>query len=633
MDASQNPPGHPQASSSVKGKQVEDKSMLIRSLSTILHHTSSSTGYARVVQTNESEVLDEEDQAMKRFLGGLALIFDSGESGDATAVSVQIVSQGILLDVAKSSNKHASVPQHFTLKLVPPESELKAQLEADWPTFFLKWTRFALTPSLHTHFIHSLVTHIHSPPLRTEGAGRRPDMAQNLRLYTYFFCKEKIRQRLAAIIPTSRKGNLSSASDLRFRRLFYDDTTLEMDESGEVDFDGRIPADTLFEALRLYQPLHEQEMPWHLRRQDETWLANTIGELLPNHTVEMFNRQVILDEGIADVVSHFLVGTLVEIQYYIDELETMLATQDLSKNPETNRKALLRCLTELLRPFNTLTSMAEATEAGPEIILSGFDSVESLVEESDDNVDYGYPGQPIHEMVWTWLESLTEWTYTLHQICHGSSSVGYHLRRGLTIRLWIPELIHPIKQASLEDTLAFVNWHPEEQRSLETLQKAALAHWHKRISGPTTLDDPRYRILLGLEDRSRWSNAFQGFIHPEALLACLMKEKIIRSRMMATSRRRCSCCTLLIQVLDPDIVHISTASSGSRSLPWALPPDNDISGEIESAVVKALCTRLKQVLWAATSEERRRAVEASSKVVAAKFITLRRSGEDMKPDE
>lgn len=82
--------------------------MLIRSLSTILHHTSSSTGYARVVQTNESEVLDEEDQAMKRFLGGLALMFDSGESGDATAVSVQIVSQGILLDVAKSSNKHAS---------------------------------------------------------------------------------------------------------------------------------------------------------------------------------------------------------------------------------------------------------------------------------------------------------------------------------------------------------------------------------------------------------------------------------------------------------------------------------------------------------------------------------------------
>lgn len=137
-------------------------------------------------------------------------------------------------------------------------------------------------------------------------------------------------------------------------------------------------------------------------------------------------------------------------------------------------------------------------------------------------------------MVWTWLESLTEWTYTLHQICHGSSIVGFHLRRGLTIRLWIPELIHPIKQASLEDTLSFVNWHPEEQRSLETLQKAALAHWHRRISGPTTLDDPRdvfslsQRILLGLEDPNRWSNAFQGSIHPEALLACLMKEKIVR---------------------------------------------------------------------------------------------------------
>lgn len=113
--------------------------MLIRSLSTILHHTSSSTGYARVVQSEESDALDEEDEALRRFLDGLALMFDSGESGDSAAITVQIVAQGILLDVVKSSNKHPSVPQHLTLKPVPPESELKAQLEADWPTFFLKW--------------------------------------------------------------------------------------------------------------------------------------------------------------------------------------------------------------------------------------------------------------------------------------------------------------------------------------------------------------------------------------------------------------------------------------------------------------------------------------------------------------
>ncbi|KAG8920508.1 hypothetical protein FRC01_000723, partial [Tulasnella sp. 417] len=75
MDASPSSPSGLQAFSSPKGKEkeIEDKSMLIRSLSTILHHISSSTAFARDMADREAEVLDEEDEALRRFLDGLAL--------------------------------------------------------------------------------------------------------------------------------------------------------------------------------------------------------------------------------------------------------------------------------------------------------------------------------------------------------------------------------------------------------------------------------------------------------------------------------------------------------------------------------------------------------------------------------
>ncbi|KAG9041939.1 hypothetical protein FS837_011554 [Tulasnella sp. UAMH 9824] len=270
----------------------------------------------------------------------------------------------------------------------------------------------------------------------------------------------------------------------------------------------------------------------------------------------MFNGHLVLDEGIADVVSHFLINSLAELQYYLDELETMLAMDDSSKNLKTNRKYMLRCLDDLIRPLSILTSMAresptcwsiirclspafedriaEAFELDLENVSSESDSVESLIEESATDFDYGYPGQPIHEKIWKWLESLTDWTYTLHQLCHPVGIVNSHLRRGFTIRLWIPELSHPIKQASLEDTLSFINWDPEDERSLEALQSAALAHRQRCISGAAPSSGPRdiysvsQRILLGMEDRSRWSNAFEGSVHCQGLLACLIKERIVR---------------------------------------------------------------------------------------------------------
>ncbi|KAG8993056.1 hypothetical protein FRB90_000804 [Tulasnella sp. 427] len=402
-------------------------------------------------------------------------------------------------------------------------------------------------------------------------------------------------------------------------------------------------------------------MPSYLRRVNESWLAATIHHLLPDRNIQLFNRCLVLDEGLIDVVLHLLVGILAEIQYYIDKLETMLATEDLSRDIEGNRAQMLGCLSEFPRLFHTLLQMIResptcwrivrclskvfedrivaATTGEFENTAQDLDDIGSLVNESDDNVDYGSPDAPIYEKVWTWLESLTDWAFILHHICSLDGGIGDHLRRGLTIRLWAPELREPIKQASLENTLAFVNWDPEEDRSLEALQNAALTHWNKTAVDPSsTADDHRpvfsisQRILLGLEDKSRWPNAFQGSIHCQGLLACLIKDQIIKARLMATSRRRCTCCNLLLRFIEPDM-ELSMASSGSKPLPWALPLEECLPEEIKDAILKALAIRLKQVLWAVGTDERRKAVETSSRVVTAKYVTLRKRSETRNTEE
>ncbi|KAG9034516.1 hypothetical protein FRB95_013083 [Tulasnella sp. JGI-2019a] len=189
-----------------------------------------------------------------------------------------------------------------------------------------------------------------------------------------------------------------------------------------------------------------------------------------------------------------------------------------------------------------------------------------------------------------WMKCLAFYPRALHSL---ETQVNIHRDRQFRIKVVEPvSPSEPFQQASLQQTLSALSDGSGAVivRYRELIRRAA-----QRISLTRPPDDKIPNCLIGELNEREWDSSFQGSVHREACLACVMIQDSgvpIRGNSIGTSKHCCATCTWFLQPLNPEIRYSTTYG---KVYPWAL-PNTDVTPGVKQQVLNKLTGYLKALL-------------------------------------
>ncbi|KAG8937532.1 hypothetical protein FRC00_004358 [Tulasnella sp. 408] len=504
--------------------------------------------------------LDGEDLLIRPAEVGAVIYWDKAHS----RLLVDTIPGGHGFDVLKSS----MLLDGARLVPVSENAEATQLLRDDMYKFCYERGVDAISVEMHASRMQSLLNDVHHAQ---NGKEQSKHARRNLRHYIYMYCSCKIWQRITARAP--RFGH-------QIAHFFLDKGGKDLLLSNEA-FDDKMSV-----------PLASCRLD-----QDETWLRNLLRGFDQTGAVEYELEEVHLESS--KVVQHLILNkdVLWNLYMFAARLEKL---EKLKKGTVVDAKEVVH----ESRPSGS-SSSTNSYIPSTESPLSPTDAVsrphgskykergqnrladDYLADELGLNVFHTFT-----DVVRGWLQSITQWYHAVQDLCDGET-VRAAVQHGFSVNATTaarPQLPH--RQRSLISTLLSLqrpkNWSLEQARdaikakatqlvqSMELQPRAGAIATDAKVV-PSTIHDRQLKALQILADFSEeavqeWEEAFEGWVHCEADLACRMflDDKNICEGLIGFSQRCCFYCDFVLSSFHS---HFKGAPSHGKIYPWAPPPE------------------------------------------------------------